>query len=73
VALAAGCFGDAEVGGEQSATELVGQSGVAAGEPSGDGIAEPKRLAGDVKSVETMVIERPGGPAHPVDLSTGPR
>jgi hypothetical protein len=64
VALPARCLGDAEVGGEQGATELVGQSGIAAGEPPGNGIAELKCLAGDVKSVEAMVIEGPGGPAH---------
>jgi hypothetical protein len=73
VTLAARCFGDAEVGGEQGATELVGQAGVTAGQPSSDGIAEPKRLAGDVKSVQTMMIEGPRGPAHLVDLSTRPR
>jgi hypothetical protein len=64
VTLPARCLGDAEKRREQRATELVRQGGVAAGQPSGDGIAEPKRIAGDVKSVEAMVIERSGRAAH---------
>jgi hypothetical protein len=50
---------------------LVRQGGVAAGEAPGDDIAEPQRLAGDVKRIQAVVIEGPRRPAHRVDLSTG--
>jgi len=53
----AGCLGDAKIGGQQGAAELVAESGVAARQTPRDRIARAQSLPRDMECIEAVMVE----------------
>ena len=62
--LPAGCLGDAEIGGQQGAAELVAESGVAARQTPRDRVARAQSLPRDMECVEAVMVESPRRSLH---------
>jgi hypothetical protein len=63
---AAGSLRNPEVGGQQGATQLVSEFGIAARESPCQRVAESESLLGDPKRIEPLVVEGAGSPARRV-------
>jgi hypothetical protein len=68
LALPAGGLSDAEIGGQQGATQLIAEGGVSARQATSDRITQAQGVPRDMECVEAMMVEGARRALH-VDLS----